>query len=92
MDLGLRGRVALVAGSSAGLGFATARTLAAEGAHVAVNGRDAARLAAGIVGNFTLEEAVGLAGELGFAAALGHHFGMFDFNTIDEASAASLSV
>jgi 3-oxoacyl-[acyl-carrier protein] reductase len=43
MDLGLRGRVALVAGSSAGLGFATARTLAAEGAHVAVNGRDAAR-------------------------------------------------
>ena len=43
VDLGLRGRVALVAGSSAGLGFATARTLAAEGAHVAVNGRDAAR-------------------------------------------------
>jgi len=32
MDLGLQGRVALVAGSSAGLGFATARTLAAEGA------------------------------------------------------------
>jgi 3-oxoacyl-[acyl-carrier protein] reductase len=32
-----------VAGSSAGLGFATARTLAAEGAQVAVNGRDTAR-------------------------------------------------
>ena len=43
MDLGLQERVALVAGSSAGLGFATAQTLAAEGAHVAVNGRDAAR-------------------------------------------------
>ena len=43
MDLGLQGRVALIAGSSAGLGFATAQTLAAEGAHVAVNGRDAAR-------------------------------------------------
>jgi 3-oxoacyl-[acyl-carrier protein] reductase len=45
MDLGLRGKVALVAGSSAGLGFATARALAAEGAHVAVNGRDGARCA-----------------------------------------------
>jgi 3-oxoacyl-[acyl-carrier protein] reductase len=43
MDLELAGRVALVAGSSAGLGFATAQVLAAEGARVAVNGRDAAR-------------------------------------------------
>jgi len=43
MDLGLAGRVALVTGSSAGLGYAAARRLALEGAHVAVNGRDAAR-------------------------------------------------
>ncbi len=43
MDLGLAGRVALVAGSSAGLGRATALRLAQEGAHVAVNGRDPAR-------------------------------------------------
>jgi len=43
MDLGLKGRVALVAGSSAGLGYAAAHRLALEGAHVAVNGRDAAR-------------------------------------------------
>ncbi len=43
MDLGLKGRVALVAGSSAGLGRATALRLAQEGAHVAVNGRDPAR-------------------------------------------------
>lgn len=43
MDLGLTGRVALVAGSSAGLGHAAALRLALEGAHVAVNGRDARR-------------------------------------------------
>ncbi len=39
MDLGLKGKIALVTGSSRGLGFATARQLANEGAHVAINGR-----------------------------------------------------
>ena len=46
MDLGLAGRVALVAGGSSGLGLGAACALAAEGAHVAVCGRDEARLAA----------------------------------------------
>ena len=54
-----------------------------------VNGRDAARTAAGIIGNFSLEEAVALARDQGFGATLGHHFGLFDFNTIDEAAAAA---
>ncbi len=39
MDLQLRNRVALVSGSTAGIGYAIAQTLAAEGARVIVNGR-----------------------------------------------------
>jgi len=46
MDLGLRGKVAIVAASSKGLGKATAMCLAGEGALITVNGRDAGRLAA----------------------------------------------
>ncbi|TMR33512.1 SDR family NAD(P)-dependent oxidoreductase [Actinomadura geliboluensis] len=46
MDLGLRGRVALVAAATSGLGLATARELAAAGADVAFCGRDEARLEA----------------------------------------------
>jgi NAD(P)-dependent dehydrogenase (short-subunit alcohol dehydrogenase family) len=44
MDLGLKGKRALVSGSTAGIGFATARALAAEGAAVVVNGRTQARV------------------------------------------------
>ena len=42
----LDGRVALVTGASRGLGFAMAEALAAHGAHVIVNARDAAAVAA----------------------------------------------
>jgi 3-oxoacyl-[acyl-carrier protein] reductase len=45
MDLGLKGRGALVCGSSQGLGRAIADALAAEGADVVVNGRSADKLA-----------------------------------------------
>ena len=44
MDLGLKGKRALVTGSTAGIGFATARALANEGAHVTLNGRTEARV------------------------------------------------
>jgi 3-oxoacyl-[acyl-carrier protein] reductase len=44
VDLGLRGKVALVSASSKGLGFATARELAAEGASLAMCARGDAAL------------------------------------------------
>jgi NAD(P)-dependent dehydrogenase (short-subunit alcohol dehydrogenase family) len=62
----LKGRTALVTGSSRGIGFAVARALAAAGARVAVSSRDpdAVRAAAEQVGN----GAVGLAADLGSPA------------------------
>jgi NAD(P)-dependent dehydrogenase (short-subunit alcohol dehydrogenase family) len=46
MDLGLRGKVAIVTGGSNGLGLASAGRLAAEGAAVAICARDEGRLKA----------------------------------------------
>ncbi len=48
MDLGVKGKVALVCASSHGLGFATAARLAREGASVVITGRDADAVAAGV--------------------------------------------
>jgi 3-oxoacyl-[acyl-carrier protein] reductase len=45
MQLDLSGRIAIVTGSSRGLGLASARALAAEGARVTICGRDPERLA-----------------------------------------------
>ncbi len=44
MDLQLSGKKALVTGSTAGIGFAIAKSLAQEGAHVFVNGRTQSRV------------------------------------------------
>ena len=46
MDLGLKGRKALVCAASQGLGFACASALAREGVEVTINGRDPVRLEA----------------------------------------------
>ena len=52
MELGLRDRVCVVTGSTAGIGRETARLLAEEGARVVISGRDQARVdeAAGEIG------------------------------------------
>ena len=48
MDLGLNDSIAVVTGGSSGIGLATARLLLADGARVAICGRDAARLASAV--------------------------------------------
>lgn len=48
-----------------------------------VNGRDAERAANGVPGNLTLDEAVALTDAIGARGMLGHHFGLFAFNTLD---------
>lgn len=66
MDLGLKGLRALVAGSSRGLGYALAQTLAREGCQVAINGRDEAKItaAASKLAAETGSKAVGLVGNV----------------------------
>jgi len=75
MDLHLQDKRALVAGSSRGLGYAVALTLAEEGCRVAINGRDEARVksAAEKITRETGTQAIGLAGDVikpDFAAEL----------------------
>src|SRR3989475_1898712 len=48
VDLRLIGKIALVTGSTAGIGFAIAKSLASEGAHVYVNGRTQERVNAAV--------------------------------------------
>ena len=48
MKIDLSGKTALVTGSTAGIGLATARALASEGARVTVNGRTQPRVAAAV--------------------------------------------
>ena len=66
MDLGLRGKVALVAAASGGIGFAAARELALEGAHVHLCSRDEgrARAAAERIGREAGAEVYGAAADV----------------------------
>ena len=68
MDLGLKGKRAVVTGSTAGIGLAAARALAEEGALVTVNGRTIERVEAAVK---TLEREVPGARVAGVAADLG---------------------
>ncbi len=71
MDLGLKGKVAVVTGSTAGIGFAIAAALAKEGATVVVNGRTEARVSSAlerIRQSVPNAEIRGVAADLGNAA------------------------
>ena len=70
MDLKLNGKLALVSGSTAGIGFSIAETLAAEGARVIVNGRSQAGVDAAIaaIRKSTNKDALGFAGDLAQAS------------------------
>ena len=71
MDLGLTGKVALVSGSTAGIGYAIAGALAREGARVIINGRTEAAVdeAAAKLREATGGDVKGFAGDLTTAAA-----------------------
>lgn len=49
-----------------------------------VNGRDASRLRNGVPGNFHPAESVALASAIGASVLIGMHFGLFEFNTVNE--------
>jgi NAD(P)-dependent dehydrogenase (short-subunit alcohol dehydrogenase family) len=76
MDLGLHGKTAVVSGSTAGIGFAIAATLASEGANVVINGRTEARVSAALE---TIRRRVPDAAVLGVAADLGTSDGVKTF-------------
>jgi len=68
-----------------------AELLAGRGIELAllpINGRDAYRLAHGVPGNFTADEALDLCEAAGIPRLIGHHWGMFEFNTVDADLAA----
>ena len=70
MDLQLANKLALISGSTAGIGYAIAETLAAEGARVIVNGRTQNGVDAALasIRKATGKESVGFAGDLSEAA------------------------
>ena len=59
------------------------RAMAPQIALLPVNGRDAERSGNGVPGNFSLDEAVSLCHDAAVPAMVAHHYGMFDFNTVN---------
>jgi NAD(P)-dependent dehydrogenase (short-subunit alcohol dehydrogenase family) len=76
MDLGLKAKKVVVSGSTAGIGFAIAAALAAEGAQVIVNGRTAARVTAAVE---SIRQRVKNADVRGIPADLGTAKGVVEF-------------
>ena len=80
MDLQLKGKTALITGSTVGIGFAIARQLAAEGANIIIIGRTPDRIAAAVS---KLKEAYPQVRVLGVAA---------DFSKVEEVTAITQQV
>lgn len=55
-----------------------------------INGRDEFRRSRGIPGNFTLQEAIDFCHAANIPHLIGHHFEMFDFNTINRGDAEKI--
>ena len=75
MNLGLAGKLAVVTGSTAGIGLANASSLAAEGAHIVVNGRTEERVARAVnelLAKHKGAQIHGVAADLGTAAGVAH--------------------
>jgi NAD(P)-dependent dehydrogenase (short-subunit alcohol dehydrogenase family) len=73
MNLGLQGKLAVVSGSTAGIGFAIAAALAQEGARVVINGRTEARVTTAVEKirqRMKGAELIGVAADLGTAAGV----------------------
>lgn len=88
MDLGLKDKVAMVAGASRGLGFAVAKALVAEGAKVSMAARDAQAIVAATkaIEQEGGKNVLGFSADVGSADALAfwhkatvEHFGEVDF-------------
>src|ERR1035441_955673 len=87
MNLGLKGKTAVISGSTAGIGLAIATALAAEGANVVINGRTEARVNAAME---LLRDTVKEANVSGVAADLGTLDGFETF--INEAPEADILI
>jgi NAD(P)-dependent dehydrogenase (short-subunit alcohol dehydrogenase family) len=86
MDYGLTGKLALVTGSTAGIGFAIAKQLAREGATVYVNGRTQDRVdVKGVAADLSTKAGVdSLIAQIPHVDVLVNNFGIFDIKPVLE--------
>jgi len=87
MNLGLENKLAVVSGSTAGIGFAIAVALAAEGAKVVINGRTQARVDSALA---RIRQRLPKADARGVAADLGTSAGIDKF--LDQVSSADILI